>query len=104
MVGAGDGLAFLGLEDDILDRFYLRRRTAKAALNQVTIHVGYAPFLNIQLRAGLVQFRVAKSRRTVLVTGGLLGPFLFTHGVFVLLYQLRVAGTAGSGGRGGRPA
>jgi len=24
--------------------------------------------------------------------------FLFTHGVFVLLYQLRVAGTAGSGG------
>jgi len=42
----GTRLAFLGLEDDVLDRFYLRRRTAKAALNQVSIHVGHAPFLD----------------------------------------------------------
>ena len=81
-----------------LDRFYLCRRTAKAALNQVSIHVGYAPFPDIQIRAGLVQFRVANGRFSILVTGGLRVPLLLAHGVFVLLYQLRITRTAGSGG------
>ena len=86
-VAAADGFTLFRLEHDVLDRFYLCRRTAEAALFQITVYVCYAPFHQIQVVTGVVQIGVVQVTLLLLGNG---------FGVFVLLNQFSIARAAGS--------
>ena len=91
-IAAGKRLAFLCLEDDVLNLLYLSRRTRQTALFRITVYIGYTPFCDIQIRTAFIQ-RSIRQFSSVFGNGSL---FLTTQCTFVLLYQFRIARTARS--------
>ena len=89
-IAAGKRLAFLCLEDDVLNLLYLSRRTRQTALFRITVYIGYAPFCDIQIRTAFIQ-RSIRQFSSVFGNGSF---FLTTQCTFVLLYQFRIARTA----------
>ena len=53
-VASRQGLAFLCLENDVLNFLHLRGRPRQAALFRVAVHVCHAPFGDVQVRMFLV--------------------------------------------------
>ena len=90
-IASGERLALFGLEGDVLDSLHLGGRAGETALFQVAIHIGHAPFGDVQVGQLVVQLGIGQS-------GTFLGDGCFllsTECTLVLHHQLGIARTAG---------
>ncbi len=83
-----NGLALLGLEHNVYYCLNLSGRTLHTYLVGVGLNVGNAPLTNVEVRTSLNETLALLAQLCLLAR---------SNGIFVLLYQLGVAGTASVG-------
>lgn len=85
VVGSRESFAFLCLEYNVLYGFYFGGRTGKTYLIEVGIDIVYTPFVKVEGRTLFIEFQAFFAQSLF---------FARCLGVFVTLYELRVARTA----------